>query len=196
MFREYNKIVEAGASGEAVGLRYLPTTDPGVNTKIDALWMAAYSGKDRGICLLIDDLRPVLENDKDLAYQTLLYAAGGGNAPCVELLLPFSTTAGNTMALKQAAKHGHVECVRILIPVSTPTFNNSEALRHAAKRGHNRCVEALYGVSDPFEALQQLRTRHQDKQSKWEHLSQLCQRDILLQAINNLDPCNEGRRKI
>jgi len=196
MFSEYNKIVEARAGGEAVVLRYLPTTDPGVKTKIDALWRAAYSGNDGGIGLLIDDLRPVLENDKDLAYQTLLYAAGGGNASCVELLLPFSTTARNTMALKQAAKQGHVECVRLLIPVSTPMFNSSEALRHAAKQGHNRCVEALYGVSDPFEALQQLRTKHQDKHHKWEYLAQLCQRDLLVQAINNLDPCNEERRKI
>lgn len=196
MFHEYNqKIIDVSAGGDTVVLQYLLTTAPGVNTKIDALWMAALSGKEGCVRLLIEALEPLLENDKDFAYQALLYAADGGNASCVELLLPFSITARNTMALKQAAKHGHVECVRTLIPVSIPTFNSSEALRHAAKRGHNGCVDLLYGVSDPLEALKQLRTKHQDKQHKWEYFAQLCQREIILNAIN-LTPCNEERRKI
>lgn len=197
MLNEYNqKIIDVSAGGDTVVLQYLLASDPGVNTKIDALWMAALSGKEGCVRLLIDALHPLLETDTDFVYQALLYAANGGNSSCVELLLPFSMTVHNTMALKQAAKHGHVECVRTLIPVSQPRFNSSEALRHAAKRGHNSCVDVLYCVSQPFEALEQLRCRHPDKQHKWEYLELLCQRDILLQAINDLDPCNGEQRKI
>lgn len=149
-----------------VVLQYLLTTAPGVNTKIDALWMAALSGKEGCVRLLIDSLHPLLENDKDFAYQALLCAADSVNASCVGILLPFST-ARNTMALKQAAK-----------------------------TGHNSCVEALYGVSDPFEALQQLRSKHHDKQHKWGHLAQLCQKEMILNAINTMELCNEAPRNI
>lgn len=197
MFHEYNqKIIDVSAGGDTVVLQYLLATAPGVNTKIDALWMAALSGKEGCVRLLIDSLQPLLDNDKDFAYQALLYAADGGNADCVKLLLPFSITERNTMALKQAAKHGHVECVRALIPASAPKFNTSEALRHAAKRGHNGCVDLLYDVSDPFDALEQLRIKHQDKEQQWGHLAQLCQREMILNALTTLEPCNEERRKI
>lgn len=197
MLNEYNqKIVDVSGSGDTVGLEYLLTRSPSVSAQIDALWMAALSGKDGCVRLLIDALYPLLDQDKDFVYQALLYAADGGNSQCINLLLPFSSIVHNTMALKQAAKHGYVECVTTLIPVSEPRFNSSEALRHAAKRGHNGCVDALYCVSQPFEALEQLRGRHPDKRYKWEYLEQLCQRDILLRAVNDLDPCNEERRKI
>lgn len=188
MIHEYNqKIIDVSAGGDTVVLQYLLSTAPGVNTKIDALWMAALSGKEGCVRLLIDSLQPLLVTDKDFAYQALLYAADGGNASCVEQLLPFSIVERNTMALKQAAKHGHVECVRALIPVSTPMFNSSEALRHAAKRGHNGCVDLLYAVSDPFEALQQLRIKHHDKEHQWGYLAQLCQRTVLEQAVSDVD---------
>lgn len=197
MFNEYNqKIIDVSAGGDTVVLQYLLNTSPSLHVKIDALWMAALSGKEGCVRLLVETLKPVLESDTDFSYQALLYAADGGNAACVELLLPFSIAARNTMALKQSAKHGHTACVKTLISVSDPQFNCSEALRHAAKRGHNDCVDVLYAVSNPFDALEQLKRKHPDKERHWWYLAQLCQKEMILNAVHTIEPCNNGLRKI
>lgn len=175
------KIIDVSVEGDVGVLKHLLNVTSCIDVKIDALWMAALSGKEECVGLLIGVLQPLLQKDNDFAYQALLYAAEGGNATCVELLLPFSAAAHNTMALKQAAKHGHTACVATLIPVAWPEVNNSEALRHAAKRGHNDCVDVLYPVSNPFEALKQLR----NKEQQWRYLAQLCQREMLLKVVDS-----------
>ncbi len=82
---------------------------------------------------------------------TLQKAALNGRLDEVKHLLEAGadSKAGNSYALRCAAKNGHLEVVELLLPVSDPKANDSWALRMAAQSGHLEIVKLLLPVSDP-----------------------------------------------
>ncbi len=117
---------------------------------------AAREGKTEALAKALA-ANPALASESDAdGWSALMWAAAGGRAECVEVLLSYKAFAGSfrKSALMLAAENGHAECVELLIPSMSPravsAIDRKSALMYAAEKGHAACAKPLLPVSDPL----------------------------------------------